>query len=262
MVTAVVTILLALSAAIYSSASKAARASRETSSGRTLITAFLSYAADRDGTVMPAIDKSAGGSKNPVPYPPENRNVTFMEAPHRYPFRLAPYFGFRMKETLLINGLDKKVEQIFGKKGPMHDYGVSLCPAFGINYFFCGGYVEPSGSLDYPSQRESVTRMAQAEYPILVFASAGGKPDEKTYLEGYFKIESPVSSASPWSSKKWTEEANPADYGGLDARHNGKVICAFLDGSVRVLGIEELRDMRLWSRNAAMEDLTDYRPVQ
>jgi len=46
----------------------------------------------------------------------------------------------------------------------------------------------------------------------------------------------------------------------VDGRFDGKAVCVFLDGSVRVLSIDELRDMRFWSRNAALENNPNYQP--
>jgi prepilin-type processing-associated H-X9-DG protein len=46
----------------------------------------------------------------------------------------------------------------------------------------------------------------------------------------------------------------------VDGRFDGKAVCAFLDGSVRVLSIDDLRDMRLWSKNAAINNDPNYRP--
>ncbi len=61
-----------------------------------------------------------------------------------------------------------------------------------------------------------------------------------------------------WSSVSWTLNAAASDYGNIDPRYDGKAICVFLDGSVRMLSIEELRDMRLWSANAKDEDNANY----
>ena len=260
-VIAVTGILTGIVFVLVSNAMNRASAIREVASGKALIAAYCMYANDHDGSLLPAIDKTAGGKGNPVVFKPENRNITFMEAPHRYPFRLAPYFDYQMEKILLINGLAKKVDKIFGKQGGMRDYGISLCPALGMNHRFCGGYVEPSGNLDYPSQKEAITRMSRMTTSILVFCSAGGKPDENTYLNGFFKVDASTFAASPWSSAPWDKESNAADYGAVDARHDGKAVCAFLDGSVRMLSIEELRDMRLWSRNAAELEDPKYEAV-
>ncbi len=258
----VVAVLAALASAGYSSAIKHARMAQEISASRTLISAYLQYPNDHDGRYLPAIDKSAGTSANPVWFEPEKRNITFSEAPHRYPFRLAPYFGYQLKGTILLNGAEKQLTKIFGKSGGFRDYGISLSPALGLNAQFCGGYMESSGRLDYASETEAMTRQSQATRALLVFASAGGSPDESTTLQGYFKIGAPTALDGRWSSAPWVAGVNAGLYGAVDARHNGKVVCAFSDGSTRLKTIEELRDMRLWSRNAAAEDKPDYQAMQ
>jgi hypothetical protein len=40
------------------------------------------------------------------------------------------------------------------------------------------------------------------------------------------------------------------DYGWVDFRYDGKAVAAFLDGTVRMCGPEELADMRLWTHAA------------
>jgi hypothetical protein len=62
----------------------------------------------------------------------------------------------------------------------------------------------------------------------------------------------------PWSTAAWTQDAGAADYGNVDPRYNRKAVAVFLDGSIRLLDIEALRDMRLWSRNAADQDNANY----
>jgi prepilin-type processing-associated H-X9-DG protein len=141
---------------------------------------------------------------------------------------------------------------------PMHDYVVSAFPAFGINYYFVGGCV--SGTADAPSliyPNECISRMAQGGSGILVFAS-GGTTDGITRVDG-FNILTPPSLYGPsWSSTPWARNSDPGLYGNVDARHDGKAVCVFLDGSVKLLGIQELRDMRLWNRNAAEQGNRDY----
>ena len=60
-------------------------------------------------------------------------------------------------------------------------------------------------------------------------------------------------------TEPWAQGANPMDYGHLDARHGRKVVASFLDGSVRSLEVEEMRDMRLWSVKAAMKNDPNYK---
>lgn len=256
---AVILILAGMGMAMYHGASDKTKMVREVSSARTLITAYLAHAQENDGIYMPVIDKSAGTSAKPVYYAPENRKITFMEAPHRYPWRLAPYFEYEVSKVILINGMEDFVKKTFGKSGPMYDYGVSMSSTLGMNINFVGGYMNSDGSYNNPD--ELIIRRTDSPAPILAFASAGGMPGEGVRLKGYFKVEPPTgSNASPsWSSTPWSNSRNGGDYGAVDARYNGQAVCAFLDGTVRVMDIEDLRDMRLWSKNAWAKGDPNYR---
>jgi len=258
----IIAILAVLGTVGYAKAVDQGRMAQEVGAARVLIAAYGLYPQDNAGRLLPAIDKSAGGKGNPVWFEPEKRNITFAEAPHRYPFRLAPYFDYKINGVILLNGAEKQINEIFGKSGGMRDYGISMSPAFGLNYQFCGGYVEPSGALSYVSTKEAVTTQFKADHPIIVFATAGGSPGDDITLKGYFKIDAPIGSDSPWSGSHWSEGANAAEYGAVDARYNGRAVCAFLDGSVSLKTIEELRDMRLWSRNAAEANNKYYQPLR
>ena len=256
----ILAILIGVAVSVGRSALRKGAMAREVAASRTLITAFHGYAADHDGRYLPGLDKTAGSAMNPVWFEPYKRFITYSEAPHRYPFRLAPYFNYQLPGVIFVNGNEKQIIKSFGKiGGTFSDYGVSLCPALGINRYFVGGYVEPSGNLDHRSQTEALTRQSQADKSLLVFASAGGRADEETMLSGFHEIEPPNAENRIWSAHPWNPEANPGSYGRVDARHSGKAVCVFLDGSVELLGIEELRDMRRWSGNAKQEDNPDYR---
>jgi prepilin-type processing-associated H-X9-DG protein len=246
----------------YSKVVDQGKMAQEVGAARVLIAAYGQYPQDNNGRLLPAIDKSAGGKGNPVWYEPEKRNITFAEAPHRYPFRLAPYFDYKLKGVILLNGAEKQIDETFGKSGGMRDYGISMCPAFGLNYQFCGGYVESSGNLSYVSTKEAITMQSKADHPLIVFATAGGSPGDDITLKGYFKIDAPIGSDSPWSGDKWKPGSNAAEFGAVDARYNGRAVCAFLDGSVSLKSIEELRDMRLWSRRAAENNDKSYMPLR
>ncbi len=157
---------------------------QEISAARALIAAYNLYPQDNNGRLLPAIDKSAGSKGNPVWFEPEKRYISFAEAPHRYPFRLAPYFDYKLNGVILLNGAEKQIDEVFGKSGGMRDYGISMCPAFGLNHQFCGGYVEPSGALSYVSTKEAATTQLQASHSLIVFATAGGSPEDDITLKG------------------------------------------------------------------------------
>jgi prepilin-type processing-associated H-X9-DG protein len=108
--------------------------------------------------------------------------------------------------------------------------------------------------------------MANASGSPIVFASAagdgsassGGGSNASGRVDGYCILTPPQLTGPMWQTTQWKKGASPASYGNVDARYNGKAVCAFLDGSVKAMGIEELRDMRLWSRGAIEKDNSKY----
>lgn len=219
----------------------------EISAGKNLITAYLSCAADNDGQYLPGMDFSV----TKVAYPPEKRDITVMHAANRYPFRLAPYFDYRLIGTILLPNNRKQIDKIATPGTPMHDYVVSAFPSFGINYYFVGGCL--SGPVSAPTllyPNECTSRAVQGLGNQLVFAS-GGTTDGSTRVEGFNILTPPRLYAETWSDTPWKKNSDPGFYGNVDARHEGKAVCVFLDGSIKLLSIAELRDMQLWNRNAA-----------
>jgi prepilin-type processing-associated H-X9-DG protein len=75
-------------------------------------------------------------------------------------------------------------------------------------------------------------------------------------IRGYHEVTAP----STWSGLTWSEGKSPTSYGNVAFRHDGKAVCAFLDGSIKTLTSEELRDMRLWSPQAARLNAPNYVP--
>lgn len=226
----------------------------EIAAGKNLISAYLSHAADNDGQYLPGMDFSVAK----VAYPPEKRDITVMHAANRYPFRLAPYFDYRLLGTILLPGNRRQIDKIATPGTPMHDYVVSAFPSFGINYYFVGGCLSGPASaptLLYPN--ECTSRVAQGRGNQLVFAS-GGTTDGSTRVEGFNILTPPRLYAETWSNAAWKKNSDPGLYGNVDARHEGRAICVFLDGSVKLLTIDELRDMQLWNRNAADQREPDY----
>lgn len=227
---------------------------QEIAAGKTLITAYQTHAAENDGRYLPGMDFTV----NKVFFPPYNRDISIMHAANRYPFRLAPYFAYSLKGAVLLENNRRAIEKLSPPGTPMHDYVVSAFPTFGINYYFVGGCLTGSAaspSLIYPG--ECISRASQGGKPLLVFAS-GGTTDGSIRMEG-FNILTPPQLYSPnWSAGSWTKKSDPGLYGNVDARHEGRAVCVFLDGSLKLLTIEELRDMRLWNRNAAEQNDPDY----
>jgi len=244
----ILAVLVVMSSAAYQAVMGKTAAVAETSAAKSLVTAYQAAAADRGGVFLPALDSSAANVLNA-----RGRPVTMRQARSRYPWRLAPYFGHDLENALLVGRNKSQMIEEFGSMAQpgssMYDYMVSTFPALGINRHFVGG---TAGAQD--PNAEVVRTLAQADRNIIVFASGGSSS-----IDGYEYVNGPGTPGWQWHAAPWKDGADPGDYGHVHPRHNGKAVAAFLDGSVRMLTLDELRDMRLWSRNAALQNNPDYR---
>ena len=243
-VIAILAVLAGIGSAALLSAADKGKTAAETAAAKTLISAYQTAAGDNGGRYLPSRDSSATGVLNGEGKPVSNRQVRA-----RYPFRLAPYFNYAIESTLLAGNNRQqllKTMNLSKPSGPMYDYGVSTFPSFGINRYFVGGTKGQTNS-------ECVTTVAQADHSIIAFVSAGSSD-----IDGYEYVRAPGEPGGGWGGGQWTDDSDPGDFGYVHPRHGGKAIAAFLDGSTRLMTVEELRDMRLWSRRAAQEDNPNY----
>jgi len=250
-VISIIALLAGLAFPVFQSVMLKGRMTKEIQAGRNLMTAFAAAAADRDGQFLGGYDRTVTEvvlpNGNPISGPPAQR----------YPYRLAPYFGNRMDGTILVNNNASQIDTT-------NTYLVSCFPAMAINYIFVGGDISSSGVITYPN--ECITRMGNASGSPIVFASAagdgsasvGGGGSATGKVDGYCILTPPQLTGPMWQTTKWKSGASASMYGNVDARYNGKAVCVFLDGSVKALGIEQLRDMRLWSRAAIEQNNASY----
>jgi prepilin-type N-terminal cleavage/methylation domain-containing protein/prepilin-type processing-associated H-X9-DG protein len=246
----VVAILVAVSGGVCGKIVGKRKSLKEVAAAKTLIQAYALHAAENSGRYLPGMDYTV----NQVWFEPYGKNITSTHAANRYPFRLAPYFGYRLDGTILVNDNGKQIEEQNRKGTSMYDYSVSAFPALGINYWYVGGCVSGAGDVTFPD--ECVTHQTGAS--ILVFASAASRGDSGNGYDGFNILTPPRMHGPSWSGEPWKKNSNPSNYGNVDARHDGKAVCAFLDGSVRLHTIEELRDMRKWNKNASERNDPDY----
>jgi prepilin-type N-terminal cleavage/methylation domain-containing protein/prepilin-type processing-associated H-X9-DG protein len=249
-VIAVIALLATIGNAAVQTAMRGASSSAELAAAKTLATALQAAVADNNGQYPYAYDSQA---KNVLDAQGKKIGMINQTGP-RYPFRLAPYFGFDLEGTLLVGKNKKqilKTMKLSKPEGPMYQYAMSVFPSFGINRHFVGGVRPPQNAT--PST-EAVRTIAQADRNIIAFVSAGN-----TEVDGYEYVIAPGAPAGSWNSADWKDGADPGRYGYVHPRHNGKAVVAFLDGSVKKMTIDELRDMRLWSRNAAINDDPNYK---
>jgi prepilin-type N-terminal cleavage/methylation domain-containing protein len=246
-VTSIIALLTSLGVMGAGKAMEAGRKTREINAARTLTEALLTAASDNNGELPLGFDDRQAELVMP------DGRVLHGEAGHRYPFRFAPYFDYRMEGTILVNRNKGQMAQVIPGN---NDYAVSLCPALGLNSLFVGGeYMD--GEFVLPA--EAATRMIQVgrASSLLVFASASYGEGAKK-VDGFYKVTSPRVRTQIWSTADYDQNSSSEAYGHVDPRYKGQAVCSFMDGSVRLYRIEELRDMRLWSRMAAEADDRNY----
>lgn len=247
---AILTMLAGVSGAAYQKAMGKASLAAEISAAKNLTQAYLLAASENSGRYLAAHDATA---KSQTVLNGQGKPISMSEVKYRYPFRLAPYFNYQMDGTILVNRNEAQIIRQMGASGTMYDYGLSVFPAFGINRYLVGGSVTANGTVEH--QAECIQTLGQAEKSVIVFVSGGSSE-----VDGYEYVTPPNGPRGQWSSAKWTKDSDPSSYGHVGARFDGKAVAAFLDGSVKILSIDELRDMRLWSKNAALANDPNYRP--
>ncbi len=243
---------------------------QELAAGRTLITAYLSYAAENNNRLMPAFDQRP----NNVWFEPDKKELSgsgaLSQMVYRYPYRLAPYFGYKMDGVILSKANSSKVQDVRATQGAdMAYYETSAMPMFGINETFVGGKIvklptrmQPGEFGEYGYDPLSATETignTLGGRRIIVFASAGSGTGSNA-MGGYFRVDSPTTASQTWLNSHWAANSDPATFGRVDARFEGRALCVFLDGSVESLTIDQLKDMRFWSKNAAEQDNPNYAP--
>ncbi|MDP0494776.1 MAG: prepilin-type N-terminal cleavage/methylation domain-containing protein [Verrucomicrobiota bacterium JB024] len=251
----IIAVLSAITFTVVHKTRAYATMSNEVSAARRLTAGYLLASQDNGGKFMPGLDQTAP----PILF--RDRLVKFMEAPHRYPFRLAPYLNYELEGAIFVNGNREQIVDMYGSQGDIYDYMVSLWPAMGMNMTFVGGKIARTGNWTNPiMESETLFRLSQMHEPVVLFVSAGmDEPvgmNSDGDIRGYHEVTAPFT----WSGMSWSEGKSPTGYGNVAFRHDGKAVCAFLDGSIKTLTSEELRDMRLWSPQAARLNAPFYVP--
>ncbi len=269
-VIAILSILAGVITVMGSLAYHSARSSTESTSLRSILQAYTLVATENNGALLSGYpdnqgDTVIGPDGVPISWP----------ASSRYVWRLAPYLDDAM-ESLYVNDQTELLELL--QEGDCYEYIASLYPSFGLNAEWVGGDYRTTSSPLLDQFRWYARYISDVRHPSrqLVFASARGPIGSESdafnlclggmnpnKLEGYYEIKSPYfpSSSSTWrwalgadGSPTTALSADSTDQGYLSARHSGKVLTGQLDGSIELLTLEELADMRRWSTNATAPD--------
>lgn len=244
-------ILAVLCVGVTQKAMDSASKVREINAARLLVGALHLSAQENDGRYLSGMDYRAGSNDYPVYKPDGGKAVG--RAAQRYTFRIMPYLDNELDGTIFVNRNKAEIIKGTGGTGWKYDYEVSSYPALGMNVYCVGGVVYGDGSL--MNEADCISRSANMKGSILAFAS-GGSGTGKTRMHGFCYVSPPTKeNDSPICQKwdrpeTWTRDKDPMNFGWVDFRYDGKAVCAFLDGSTRMCSVEELSDMRLWTRTA------------
>ncbi len=228
------------------------RALGAVTSARQVVAAYNQTAVDNNGVYMPAFDLTAT-----TVVKPDGSTVSMKAARERWVFRLAPYLNWELEPTVFTPQIIQ-----YAKDNPAigMDYTLSISPRFGINDQNLGGTMPSSGVMDESALEQVAIRPTElTSTPIIAFVSSSCEYQGDGGFPGYLKVRGPRENRKPfWGNKTWTPKSRAEEFGYIDASFSGKAVCAFTDGTVRMLDMVELKDMRLWNKNAAALNEATY----
>jgi prepilin-type processing-associated H-X9-DG protein len=262
-VVGIIAMLIGLLMPVLGQARRQAKMLVEESAARQLSMAYTMYAGENRGWLIPAF---YGDTSVQFASIDNTGRPLGDQDSRRWPWRLMPYCKFGLRGTILVNDMDM---QLGGNPTQLlWSYGVSLNPSFGLNYQGLGGEV-PKGWTLTPGTSWCVRRSNQVTHPTerIVFVGARGPgfiPGVPS--EGYFRVVSPLGDPSEVDSPAWSTAAynpltDPGQYGYVSPRWTGnRSVVAMYDGHVELLTLDQLRDMRYWSEQAAQTGNANWTP--
>ncbi len=281
-VIAIIALLVGILLPALGKAKTTAKAVREMSGARQLMTAYTMYADDNRGSLMIGfIQNEVWTSFQRSNAEPRDAAGVRIGSPiaNRYPWRIAPYLDWNMDalymDPRVVEFLAEDESVNAGSASASHSamrYVTSLYPSFGVNSYFVGGGGVSGDPFPMTEQGRRyfgdfhISKMYQARRSseLLTFASA--RSSTGTFLSGYGVVEGFHTVMPPYryenQGRNW--ETNYDEYaenpnlnsGNVSLRYNGKGIAAILDGHVEQWGWDEFSDMRRWADQATTPDWT------
>jgi prepilin-type N-terminal cleavage/methylation domain-containing protein/prepilin-type processing-associated H-X9-DG protein len=237
-VIAIIAILASILFPVFAQAREAARKTSCGSNIRQLGTAFQMYIQDYDEALPPASSSGAAGTTTPDNF-----------GAFRWPWLVLPY----VKNMDLVRCPSQSTQFTSSSCGggcldranPAYGYLWGLFPNFGYNWWYLAPDPTTSDPAMASSSRSAGMGLAAVQSPAETVMLAdsiwtpGGQPT--TTVLGYFLIYPP----SQWAG---APPLNGFSYGRVWPRHHNKANVLFVDGHVKALGIDALREERLWDR--------------
>jgi prepilin-type N-terminal cleavage/methylation domain-containing protein/prepilin-type processing-associated H-X9-DG protein len=240
-VIAIIAILAAILFPVFAQAREKARQTSSLSNLKQLGLAFLMYAQDYDEILPPAHNDGPAGTTTPDNY-----------GAFRWPWLTLPYVKTMPLYRSPSDGRDLAGAYCGGgcrdPQNPAYGYLWGLFPSYGYNWWYLApDYRVPQGQ----NPAVASTRFSRAVSlgavnapadTLLLADSIWAPRNEPTNLAmGYFVIYPPFT----WSGNP---PLTMTSYGYVWPRHQNRANSAFLDGHVKSLTVDQLRDERLWDR--------------
>jgi prepilin-type N-terminal cleavage/methylation domain-containing protein len=255
----IIGILVAIVVPVAMGARRSAARMREASAMRSTIVAWISYATDERGFVLPGYRSGfPARDENGNAIPPETYGGD-VEISKRWPWRLAPWLDQDFRRIYCGENA-ATFEKLQAGDPTQFMYFTSLYPSFGLNSAWVGGdeqrfpvdEVLPNGALN-PFAKWCVLRLSASKHPERTMAFVSSRTNataDGALNEGYFRVDGPwLANATPTWAADYDPE-NPASFGSVSARFGGEALFATIDGGVDFAPIEQLRDMRRWCDRA------------
>jgi len=266
----IIAVLIGVLLPAISQARQQARQLNELAACRQIMAAYINYATDHRGSLLPGYFEGPG----PQAFgkldlkDDQGQPIAVNLAKERYPWRLYAYLKAGLFGTIMVN--DQAVA--FADRGSpvwsgAWQYMVSLSPSFAYNIYCVGGSLDQAGKVSAASLPGCITKFGQAKESgrLIVFASA-----RSTYVtaapQGSFKMYPPTMS-STFSAAGWTPVNNydpvtfpPDAWGNVDFRWKKKAVVGMFDGHCELLTVPEMRDMTRWNNAAAKSGNPNWTP--
>ena len=248
----ILALLIGILVPVIARVRSAAMRAKDLVAARTLAQAWLSYAEDHSGALLP-------GYKSGLPaYDAQGEPIatqTIGVAANRWPWRLAPYIGHAF-DAMYVNDNERLLRELETTDTSNYLYQTSVFPSFGLNSVWLGGDENYGGfnSIFVGNfGRFYATRLSELKRPAqtIVFASSRSFAAEATegeIVEGYFRVRSPNFTCVVWTPEY--NAAEPTSWGNLSARFSGDSVVSYTDGHAESKPASALKDMRMWTDRA------------
>lgn len=265
-VVAVIAVLIGILLPALSHARKCAVMTGDLSAARQTVAAYLMYAGDHQGAVMPGFASNKMLTSGQVVVRDRHGDIIKNVDARRYPWRLWPYLDYSDSIYIRDSQHRAQIESVGD-----FDYAVSLVPRFGLNQAFVGGSADGDSTgvafSESPAVQKKtkawgprwfVSRVENTPRPTMLgvfFASANYDVLGKRY-DGYYRALPPRFTQDLWLPTNEFVDEQPQRYGSVSFRFAGRTVAAMLDGHAQTLSVEEARDMRHWAPRADAPDWT------